>query len=100
MNDEIHYVMHYLYLKKYTARSAMNEIHSVYPGFYPSYATAKRIFKEFGESEKSLRIIEKEKSPEKVKRISLIQDALIKDPNLSVRSIAELTENLTICVML
>ena len=92
MNDEIHHVMHYLYLKKYTARAAMNEIHSVYPGPYPSYPTAKRIFKEFGESEKSLRIIEKEKSPEKVKRISLIQDALIDNPNLSVRSIAELTE--------
>ena len=69
----------------------MNEIHTVYGGTYPSYSTAKRMFEEFEEPEKSSSIIEKKKSPEKVKRITLIQDALDDNPNLSVRSIAELT---------
>ena len=92
MNDEIRHVMHYLYLKRYTARSAMNEIHTVYGGTYPSYSTAKRMFEEFEETENPSPIIEKKKSPEKVKRINLIQDALNNNPNLSVRSIAEITE--------
>ena len=91
MSDEIRHVMHYLYLKRYTARSAMNEIHTVYHCSYPSYSTAKRMFEEFEEPEKSSSIIEKKKSPEKVKRMTLIQDALDDNPNLSVRSIAEFT---------
>ena len=62
MNDEIRHVMHYLYLKRYTARSAMNEIHTVYGGTYPSYSTAKRMFEEFEEPEKPSSIIEKKKS--------------------------------------
>ena len=84
MNDEIFHVMHYLYLKRYTARSAMNEIHTTYNCSYPSYSTAKRMFEDFEETEKPSPIIEKKKSPEKVKRINLIQDALNHNPIFSV----------------
>ena len=59
----------------------MNEIHNIYGGAYPSYSTAKRMFEEFEETENPSPKIEKKKSPEKVKRINLIQDALNNNPS-------------------
>ena len=88
INDEIHYVMHYLFLKGHSARSAMNEIHIVYDTDYPSYSTAKKMFDEFRDPEKILSQSEKQNSPKKMKRIDEIQSVLDENPNASVRLIA------------
>ena len=65
MNDEIHYVLHYLFLKGHSPQSAMNEIHEVYGTDYPSYSTAERMFETLRNSEKSPSQSEKQNSLKK-----------------------------------
>ena len=69
MNEEIRHVMHYFYLKGYTAKYAMNEIHTAYNISYPSYTTAKQMFQEFREREIDLSEIEIKKSSKKRKEL-------------------------------
>ena len=89
--NEIPPIMHYLYLKKYSAKSAMNEIHKVYNTTFPSYTTAKRMFREFKNTEKNPSEIVKKKTSNQMKRIDEIQSVLDNNPNASVRLIAEQT---------
>ena len=83
MNEEIRHVMHYFYLKGYTAKSAMNKIHKVYNISYPSYTTAKQMFQEFREPEIDLSEIEIKKTPKKTERINAIQSVLDNNSNAS-----------------
>ena len=92
MKAEIHYVMHYLYLKGYTARAAMDEIHSTYDTVYPSYSVAKECFQKFKNPEITPSESQKQDSPQKMKKMNQIQGVLQNKPNASVRLIAEQTQ--------
>ena len=81
MSEEIHHVLHYLYLKGYNAKGAMNEIHSVYNTSYPSYSTTKEIFKEFKKPEIIVSEMNKGISSHRMEKCDEIQRVLEENPN-------------------